>query len=82
MENIILYLTIYAAVVTGLLITSAIIIIIQRRQLWAHEDRIRDLAGKQDLFPSQHIRLVQTGNIRENENNFKLDNNYMRAAGK
>jgi hypothetical protein len=72
MEDTIILLTLYAAVITALLIISAITIAIQRKQINSHNNTIitlkshnKTLSKNQDLFPSGSI----TG---------RLDDNYLR----
>lgn len=51
MENTIIYLTLWAGVATGLLLIAILMIFIQRKQLFEHEDHIAELTRKQDIFP-------------------------------
>ncbi len=74
MENTIIYLTLWAGVATGLLLIAILMIFIQRKQLFEHEDHIAELTRKQDIFPDPagSIHLVQTRNFSENENKYYL----------
>lgn len=73
MEDTIILLTLYAAVITALLILSAITIAIQRKLLNANNKIINtlkelnnELSKNQDLFPSGSITMLDDNYLRKN----------------